>query len=72
MVLSISEQIRLIARRAGLSLSDIAAATGQSRQNFANKLRRDNWTINDLDKIAAAAGLVLSVQWTEKDGNAIL
>lgn len=72
MVLSISEQIRLITRRAGLSLSDIAAATGQSRQNLANKLRRDNWSVKDLQAIAAAAGLDLSVQWLDKDGNTVL
>lgn len=72
MALSTSEQIRLITRRAGLSLSDIATATGQSRQNLANKLRRDNFTVKDLQAIAAAAGLDLSVQWLDKDGNPVL
>lgn len=72
MILSISEQIRLITRRAGLSLSDIAAATGQSRQNLANKLRRDNFTVKELQRIAAAAGCSVSIVWTDKDGKPLL
>lgn len=71
-MLTISEQIRLIARRQGLTLTDIASRTGQSRQNLANKLRRDGWTVEDLDKIAKAAGLVLSVQFLDKDGKPII
>ena len=71
-MLSYTEQIRLITRRAGLSLSDLARQLNTTPQNLNNKLRRDNWTVNELHKIAAAAGVVLSVQWTDKDGNAIL
>lgn len=68
-MLTTSEQIRIIAKRQGLTLTQIAAATGQTRQNLNNKLHRDTWTINELQRIAAAAGLELAITWTDKDGN---
>ena len=64
-MLTTSEQIRIIARRAGLSLADLARATGQTPQNLNNKLNRDKWTINELQAIATAAGLGVSVVWTD-------
>lgn len=54
-----------------MTLSDIAAATGQTRQNLNNKLRRDNFTINELQKIAAAAGVTVNIIWTDNTGKAI-
>lgn len=72
MELTTSEQIRLLASRAGVSLSDLAAATGQSRQNFSNKLRRDGWTVKELQAIADALGGCVVITWTDKDGNELL
>lgn len=70
-MLTISEQIRLLARRAGLSISALAAATGQTPQNLNNKLRRDNFTINELQKIATAAGVTVNIIWTDNNGRPI-
>lgn len=70
-MLTISEQIRLLARRAGLSISALASATGQTPQNLNNKLRRDNFTINELQKIATAAGVTVNIIWTDNTGKAI-
>ena len=70
-MLTISEQIRLLARRAGLSISALAAATGQTPQNLNNKLRRNNFTINELQKIATAAGVTVNIIWTDNNGTPI-
>lgn len=70
-MLSITEQIRIITRRQGLTLTELAAATGQSRQNLNNKLMRDNWSIKDLQAIATAAGVNIKILWTDKDGQSI-
>lgn len=71
-MITISEQIRLIARRAGLSMSKLAAATGQTPQNLNNKLRRDNFTVKELQAIAAAAaGVTVNIIWTDNNGKAI-
>ena len=72
MELKPSEQIRLLCIRAGLSLSDLARATGQSPQNLSNKVRRDRFTVQELQAIAQALGGRLELVWTDKDGNSML
>ena len=72
MELKTSEQIRLLCSRAGLSLSDLARATGQTPQNLNNKLKRDKFTVQELQAIAAALGGFVSITWTDKDGNSML
>jgi transcriptional regulator with XRE-family HTH domain len=72
MRLTTSEQIRLLCSRAGLSLSDLARATGQTPQNLNNKLKRDRFTVQELQAIAQAFGGSISVVWTDKDGKPIL
>ena len=72
MRLTTSEQIRLLCSRAGLSLSDLARATGQTPQNLNNKLKRDRFTVQELQAIAQALGGQLELVWTDKDGNSML
>ena len=71
-MLTYTEQIRILAKRSGLSLSDLARQLNTTPQNLNNKLKRDNWTIRDLESIAKAAGCTLSVQWLDEEGNTIL
>jgi DNA-binding Xre family transcriptional regulator len=52
MMLSAGEKIRVILNRKDMSVSDLAKALGQSRQNLSNKLVRDNFTEKELSEIA--------------------
>ncbi len=52
MMLSAGEKIRVILNRKDMSVSDLAKALGQSRQNLSNKLVRDNFTEKELAEIA--------------------
>ncbi len=72
MQLTITEQIRLLCSRAGLSLSDLARATGQTPQNLGNKLKRDKFTVQELQAIAQALGGRVELVWTDKDGKPML
>lgn len=72
MELTTSEQIRLLCSRAGLSLSDLARATGQTPQNLNNKLKRDKFTVQELQAIAQALGGCVVITWMDKDGNSML
>ena len=72
MRLTTSEQIRLLCSRAGLSLSDLARATGQTPQNLNNKLKRDRFTVQELQAIAQALGGSVSITWADKDGKPML
>ncbi len=49
-----SEKISIICKKRKMTLTQLAEATGQTRQNLGNKLRRNNFTESELKKIAAA------------------
>ena len=65
MELSVSEKLRLIMARKKIKVGDLADATNQSRQNLSNKLTRDNFTVNEAQKMAEALGCKLSVVFTD-------
>ena len=52
MSLTIGEKINVLLKRRGLTLSQLAEATGQSRQNLSNKMNRDNFSENEAAEIA--------------------
>ena len=52
MGITTGEKIRVLMKRRNMTLQALADLTGQSRQNLSNKLRKDNFSDNDLKKIA--------------------
>lgn len=52
MSLTIGEKINVLLKRRGLTLSQLAEATGQSRQNLSNKMNRDNFSEKEAEGIA--------------------
>ena len=72
MDMSASEKIRTLAKRQKKTLGDIAAEMNQSRQNFSNKMSRDNFTVKELEEIAAVLGYDLRVQFVSKDNGDVL
>lgn len=52
--MTISEKIRLLARRREMTLTALSGKIGMSRQNLNNKLKNDNFTVKDLQEIAVA------------------
>lgn len=55
--MKISVQIRMLCARLDISLAELARLTGQSPQNLNSKLKRDSFTIEDLDNIADSLNL---------------
>ena len=66
MDMTASEKIRTLAKRQKKTLGDIAEALNQSRQNFSNKMSRDNFTVKELEEIAAALDCDLKIQFISK------
>ena len=66
-MITLSEKIRLIARRKGITITELADATGQTRQNLTNKLRRDNLTVEQIQHIAAALGCTVDTIFTDTE-----
>ena len=52
MALSMAEKIRIVLGRRNMTVTELAAALGQSRQNMSNKMARDNFTEKELIEIA--------------------
>lgn len=50
--MTISEQIKVLCVRCNISTAELARRLGQSPQNLNAKLRRESFTIADLEKIA--------------------
>ena len=54
MELTTAEKIKLLMRRRGLTLGELADLTGQTRQNLSNKMTRDNFQEQDIRAMAEA------------------
>jgi len=52
MPLSFSEKTKIIMGRRGMTFVDLASKMGTSRQNVSNKMRKDNFSEEDMKKIA--------------------
>ena len=54
MSLTTGEKIKVVLKRRGLTMGDLAERTGQTRQNLSNKMSRDNFSEKEMREIAAA------------------
>lgn len=54
--MTISEQIKVLCVRNNISVSELARRIGTSPQNFNAKLKRETFTISDLEQIASVTG----------------
>ena len=63
--LTIAEKIKILAARRGMSISALAAALGKSPANMLNQLKRDDFRVSDLKKIAAVLGMRFECDFVE-------
>ncbi len=54
--MTISDQIRMLCARLNISKAELARRTGQSPQGLNAKMKRESFTISELDEIAYAVG----------------
>ena len=54
MNLTTGEKIKIVLKRRGMTMGDLAEKTGQTRQNLSNKMARDNFSEKEIKQIAAA------------------
>ena len=53
-MMSISEQIKILCIRNNMSVAELARRLGQSPQNFNAKLKRESFTVCELERMAEA------------------
>ena len=71
MEMTVAEKVQLIVRRHGMTMGDLANATGQTRQNLSNKMTRGNFTEKDIQKLAEALGCEAKITFILPDGTEI-
>ena len=52
--MTISEQIKVLCVRSDISVAELARRIGTSPQNFSGKMKRESFTIAELEDIARA------------------
>ena len=67
MPLTMGEKIKIILGRKNMTLTELAEAIGQSRQNLSNKMSRDNFSEKELHEIANALNCYFEASFTMKD-----
>lgn len=71
MKLTVAEKIRLIMKRKGMTMGELAEATGQTRQNLSNKMARGNFTEKDVQELSTALGCTAEVLFYLSDGTTV-
>jgi len=69
MNLTMGEKIRVILKRRGMTVAQLAELTNQTRQNLSNKLTRDNFQEQDIKVIAEALNCDYEAYLVMKDTN---
>lgn len=67
MPLSMGEKIRIAMSRRGMSIGRLAEEIETTRQNFSNKLSRDNFSEKELHTIAKALNCTFEAKFVMND-----
>ena len=69
--MTISEQIKVLCARVGISNAELARRIGVSPQSLSAKLKRESFTIAELEEIAGAVGVKFSREFVLDNGETI-
>ncbi len=70
-MMTISEQVKVLCVRQNISLAELARRLGKSPQSFNSKMKRESFTVEDLEKIAEATGSTFERNFILMDGERI-
>ena len=69
--MTISEQIKVLCVRCGVSEAELARRLGKSPQSFNSKMKRESFTVEDLEKIADALGVEFNREFILANGDKV-
>lgn len=69
--MNISEQIKILCVKKGISMAELARLSNISPQNFNQKLKRNSFNVDDLKKIAASINCQYVTSFIMPDGDRI-
>lgn len=68
MNLTMGEKVRILLKRKDITLVELSNRLGTSTQNLTNKLKRDNFSMKELNDIADALGCRFEGSFIDEDG----
>ena len=70
-ILSVSEQIKILCVKLNISVSELARLYGTSPQAFSQKMKREGFTPAELKKVAESAGCKYESSFILPDGDRV-
>lgn len=67
----ISEQIKVLCVRSNVSVAELARRLGTTPQNFNSKMKRESFTITDLEYLAETLGCYFERHFVLPDGDKV-
>jgi transcriptional regulator len=67
--MTISEQIKVLCVRSNISVSELARRVGTTPQNFNAKMKRESFTIIELESIAKATNSIFERHFILTNGD---
>ena len=69
--MTISEQIKVLRARSNISVAELARRMGTTPQNFNSRMKRESFTISDLEYLAETAGGSFERHFVLPDGEKV-
>ena len=69
--MTISEQIKVLCVRSDISVAELARRIGTTPQNFNGKMKRESFTVDDLEKIADVLGVGFNREFILANGDKV-
>ncbi len=70
-MMTISEQIKVLCVRQNISLAELARRLGKSPQSFNSKMKRESFTVDELEQIADVTGSKFERKFILMDGEEV-
>jgi transcriptional regulator with XRE-family HTH domain len=69
--MTISEQIKVLCVRNNISVSELARRLGTTPQNFNGKMRRESFSVVDMERIAEVTGTTFKREFILRNGETV-
>jgi len=69
--MTISEQIKVLCVRQNISQAELARRLGTTPQNFSAKLKRESFTVAEIEEIAKVTGVTFERAFILENGDEI-
>jgi lambda repressor-like predicted transcriptional regulator len=71
MKLTMGEKLRILLKRKNITIVELSRRHGATNQNMANKLKRDYFSVKELEDIANALDCEFEGYYVDKNGDKI-